>query len=220
MIKLKQLINEASAEFVRFGGLAPVKQRGFTTDSDASFHSPPARKGIYAFPNGYIEPFLLGGGYGDPNKKYNSNRMVYLKDKSGNKINNDHPEWEKYYGKDKYKTIKGDLKPGATPDEDGEYSWDDYVQYLAYDVHPKRFKYSGDIWHHHIEFVEPHEIIKQKGSWVKTNMKAYLKAFARNAHAAKKEMKRDAKEMGIAEPKNALKWFTKDHLEVFIERVK
>jgi hypothetical protein len=221
MIKLKHLINEAkSAEFVRFGGLSPVKQRGFTADDEASYHSPPARKGIYAFPRGYVEPFLLGGGYGEPNVKGSANRMVYLKDKYGNKITNEHPDWEKYYMKDKYRTIKGELKPNAAPDEDGDYEWDDHIQYLVYDVKPKTFKHSGDIWHHHKEFVDPTEIIKEKGEWVKTNMDVYLKAFKQNAHAAKKEMKKDAKEMGVSEPKNALKWFTKDHLEVFIERVK
>ena len=78
MIKLKDLIQENKGmTFVRFGGLSPVKQKGFTTDSDTGFHSPPARKGIYAFVDGYIETFLLGGGYGDPSKKECKPNTIY-----------------------------------------------------------------------------------------------------------------------------------------------
>jgi len=50
--------NPKKPEFIRFGGLSPVKQRGYTTnDEERGFHTPPARKGIYAFPRGYIELF-------------------------------------------------------------------------------------------------------------------------------------------------------------------
>ena len=221
MIKLRNLIKETKgAEFVRFGGLSPVKQRGFTTDSEASFHSPPARHGVYAFPRGYVEHFLLGGGYSEPGKKAGANRMTYLKDKRGKKINSEHPDYDKYAEMDKYRSVKGKLKPGAEPDEDGEYAYDDHVVYLVQDVKPRKFKHNGEIWHHHKEFVDPINVIKEKGDWVKTNMETYLKAFKRNAHDAKKEMNTDVSGTDMGAPKNALKWFTRDHLEVFIERVK
>lgn len=56
-------VDKSLGTFVRWGGLSPVKQRGFkqTKSEDATFHSPPAKKGIYAFPVKWIEKFLLGG---------------------------------------------------------------------------------------------------------------------------------------------------------------
>ena len=47
-------------KFVRYGTLNLVVQNGFKDDS---FHSPPARKGIYAFSLVLQEPFLIGGVY-------------------------------------------------------------------------------------------------------------------------------------------------------------
>ena len=49
-------------KFIRFGGLSSVKQKGYTNDeSEIYVHTPPARRGIYAFTYPYVEPFLLGG---------------------------------------------------------------------------------------------------------------------------------------------------------------
>lgn len=217
MIKLKELLTEKrEMKFVRYGGLSPVKQRGFNKSD--TFHSPPARKGIYAFVDGYIEPFLLGGSYGDPFNKNSSNRFVYVRDKTGNKITSEHPDfittlergesmWERRWK----------LKPGATPDEDGEYSYDDYIHVLLKKVHPKKFKYDGEIWHHLKKFVPVEKIIRERGSWIKTDMETFKDAFAKNAHESRKDMN---KTMGIHgwKPKNPLKFHTKDHLEVFIER--
>jgi len=54
-------------EFIRQGGLSPVIQKGYDPKMP-TFHCPPAKKGIYAFPFGYVEPFLLSGNY-NPNHK-------------------------------------------------------------------------------------------------------------------------------------------------------
>ena len=44
-------------KFIRFGGLSPVNHKKFyKTDS---YHSPPCRKGIYAFIYPYVENFLI-----------------------------------------------------------------------------------------------------------------------------------------------------------------
>jgi hypothetical protein len=43
-------------KFVRFGGLSPVNHKKFYKQD--SFHSPPCKKGIYAFIFPYIEDFL------------------------------------------------------------------------------------------------------------------------------------------------------------------
>jgi len=45
-------------EFVRFGGLSSVIQKGYDI-SMPNFHSPPVRRGIYAFVAGQIENFLI-----------------------------------------------------------------------------------------------------------------------------------------------------------------
>ena len=47
-------------KFVRWGGLSPVKQIGYDP-AMPTYHSPPAKKGIYAFVWPYIELFLLTG---------------------------------------------------------------------------------------------------------------------------------------------------------------
>ena len=47
-------------KFVRYGGLSSVRQRGYDANS-TGFHSPPARRGIYAFIWPYVEWFLLNG---------------------------------------------------------------------------------------------------------------------------------------------------------------
>jgi len=59
-------------EFIRWGGLSPVKQKRFVPDKIlydrkqheefgffGTFHRPPARKGVYAFIPGFIEMFLV-----------------------------------------------------------------------------------------------------------------------------------------------------------------
>ena len=54
-------------KFARWGGLSPVKQRGYDP-SMPTFHSPPARKGIYAFVWPYIDIFLLTGDFANNHK--------------------------------------------------------------------------------------------------------------------------------------------------------
>jgi hypothetical protein len=76
---------ENKLEFIRWGGLSPVKQKGrFVPDKllnsgeevpgmgfFGTFHRPPARKGIYAFVPGYIEMFLVSW-------------KIYTQDEEGN----------------------------------------------------------------------------------------------------------------------------------------
>jgi hypothetical protein len=59
----KMSVDKSLGTFVRWGGLSPVIQKGYkqTRGPDATFHSPPTRRGIYAFPIKWIEKFLLGG---------------------------------------------------------------------------------------------------------------------------------------------------------------
>ena len=60
-MKFKEYINESPqpVTFVRFGGLSKVKyKKGWHGTSDKSFHTPPVKKGIFAFIWPYIEDFL------------------------------------------------------------------------------------------------------------------------------------------------------------------
>lgn len=55
--------NKTSYEFIRWGtlGLQIHKEASLPGNSeDRDFHIAPTKKGIYAFPKGYVETFLLG----------------------------------------------------------------------------------------------------------------------------------------------------------------
>ena len=209
--------------FVRYGGLSSVVQRGFTTKKDTkTYHSPPARNGIYAFPEHWVEFFLLGGsGYGT------KNRTVKIKDAKGNVITNRHPDFEKYSGNKYMDRTDGKIWPDAKRDEDGEFSWDDCVHYLVKHVRPRKFTYDGDIWHHLGEHLSKSQLIKHSGYWVLTNMPNFKAAF-------KSEMKQRRKDVlhmfNSGDPKtkvkdaqflslNPYKFHSKDNLEVFIENI-
>lgn len=53
-------VNGKEVKFVRYGGLSPVPQKGFSKKFP-TLHSPPERSGFYAFVWPYIEMFLLSG---------------------------------------------------------------------------------------------------------------------------------------------------------------
>ena len=65
-----------SISFVRWGNLNPVKHKEHSKKE--GFHVAPKKKGIYAFPCGYVERFLIWGSYTD-----HWNR--YIVDDNGNK---------------------------------------------------------------------------------------------------------------------------------------
>ena len=69
-----------SISFIRWGNLNPVKHKEHSKKED--FHVAPKKKGIYAFPCGYVERFLIWGSYTD---HWNH----YILDDNGKKIKND-----------------------------------------------------------------------------------------------------------------------------------
>lgn len=92
MIKLNKILESklSNEYFIRFGGLNLVNQKGYNV-IPTTFHEPPARKGLYAFPIKAVEFFLLGGEYqgfsykqlkdrGTKKFKYNGNLWHHLKD--------------------------------------------------------------------------------------------------------------------------------------------
>lgn len=181
--------------FVRYGGLSSVKQKGYTTDPDAGFHSPPARRGIYAFVQQFVEHFLLGG------TDFDSRRMVYARDAKGNLLSKGHPEYEKIHtecNKNDDLRVKWGWGHHFVTKKDG-------TEVIVHNKKPVKFQYDGDIWHH-LE-VPNDKVLARKGSWVKTDMLTYTKALQ--------------KEIGryVASQKSCGYGYTIDHLEVFIEKV-
>jgi hypothetical protein len=105
--------------FLRYGGLSLRTQKGYDPHSER-FHSPPARRGIYAFPQKAVELFLLGGNYGGRSSK--QKRQVV-----------------------------------------------------------RHFTHNGVLWHHFGDHCPPNEIMARHGSWVKTTVRCWQKAFRKES---------------------------------------
>ena len=194
-------LNGKDIKFARIGGLSPVKQKGYDSTMPGK-HSPPCKKGFYAFLHPYYEPFLLSGseysGLGTKHSKFER-----VKDKDGNVIKvdddmsyeNESSNWMKYWGL-------------YMSNDDG-----------AYDVikpkKPKVFEHTGELWHHLGEHLKPHEILQTKGSWYLTDFKSYVKALKKEFISKKILLKN---EIGY-ETNNPFSAICIDHLEVFIEKL-
>ena len=48
-------------KFIRYGSLVPQYHELDDNEGERWFHTAPVEYGFYAFPKGYVEPFLLGG---------------------------------------------------------------------------------------------------------------------------------------------------------------
>jgi len=221
------MITKNNIKFARFGGLSPVEQTHYKTGEDKTYHNPPRKKGVYAFVYDYIESFLLGATM-EPD--HISNKSMWLKDNNGNRIPYDDfydsttefdyklgrrgikKEWIKFL---KIKNIRiKDLR-----EQDG------YVTVLK---KPKIFKYDGELWHHLGDNLKPHQIIETSGTWVKTLMDDYIIALNTEIRLVNKEKHKMSLEINI---KDVFKGrqdpfklgigvnFSKDHLEVFIEKI-
>jgi hypothetical protein len=177
-MRLKQYINEKKGkgkpvDLVRFGGLSPTSHKKFYKNG-GTFHSPPVKKGIYAFIWPYIEDFLWVWKIPDiPNE----------------------PE-------------------GAWKKRKNEYM----------KKNTKRFKYSGMIWTHFVD-VAPEG--RRVGSWVEIHTDDLHKILKKVKHRDVRELMGDkflypaGTKTPIIDPyKKGLGGFmSKDHLEVFIERL-
>lgn len=192
--------------FVRYGGLSSVPQKGdrhkrpteigWADEGRAgydpampTFHTPPVRRGIYAFVWPYIEFFLLGGDF----QPY---RMEWVRDRAGKVIDEKHPDYDEMARELKYSCYQRGK-----------------VMALARHKKPTYFHYDGPIWHH--LSVRPNEVITRKGSWVLSDMKTYITALKREVGRMKvsnipTEWNKDR---FIGCP------YSFDHMEVFIEKV-
>lgn len=194
----KKLRNEL--RFVRYGNINPVKQLGFGRDT---FHSPPARRGLFAFPWPYIERFLLT--VSDMMTSELHPKFQFVKDKNGKKISNlTHPELFNKYMERNYYDYSKSHEIALKKANDGDWSkdtvdstdWDKHEHFVVELKKPKIFAYEGPIWHH----LEVPGGIKFN-SWTKSDIRTYKDALRREIHRVKRDN------------------FSKDHLEVFIERL-
>jgi len=225
-------------KFIRFGGLSPVKQTHYDTSSEKPFHNPPRKNGIYAFPYPYIEPFLLGS----TSQPWNiSNKSQWLKDENENRIkskdfynyNNFNKKLNRFEINPKYISLLKKLnirikdlgscidKNKLNKNNTTEYEIIEEDYYITVLKKPKIFEHNGEIWSHLETHIKPEHIIETSGSWVKTNIENYLYALKKEFHSTKREFLKFTNDINLYKDKNPYKsFYAKDHLEVFIEKLK
>lgn len=218
-------------KFARYGGLSSVNQEGYNSNI-GSFHSPPAKRGFYAFVWPYIELFLLGMDCTkDP--RVSGAKFTYARDSKGVIITDLHPEYESYYiGKDKYWSIQSkewsDFYETASHLDGDEFDslWKSKKiprYYLVQKPKPRIFEYNGVLWHHLGTHLKGHSILGTKGSWVKTEMVDYRTALEKEMHKAHKDMMEWCFSPGqyrvLPTNQMALRRGSMDHLEIFVEKL-
>lgn len=191
-------------KFIRYGSLK-IQSHDI---SNRTYHTPPVKNGIYAFPVGYVEMFLLGGlGAGS----IQNGRYRFLRDENGNKIK-DISENVVYFGKtgkkdkdsdDEYKFIvtekyseffkKNNIDAAKVQpyylDEDGcvnGMAVDENEEcFFVVENEPVKFEYSGNIWCHFGEYVKRNEIIREVGSWILVEHNLYKKLLKKAEYSDK-----------------------------------
>lgn len=205
--------NQKDLYFIRYGNLNPVKHKEHRFKDD--WHVAPRVKGIYAFPRGYIDYWLINSGY---NVFWN----VFLRDENGEKIvfrdlfykftDNLKPEYVRLLKK--YK-IPQKLLCRQEVDE---------VMYAAYKKPPKRFHYSGPIWSHLYKYVDEEDVIDRHKEWVKTSFKTYCKALRKCDVAMRFKTYieypwKDVPRQCFGNPHTCPSYYEREFFEVFIERL-
>lgn len=195
-------VNGKDIKFARIGGLSPVKQKGYDPAMPGR-HSPPCRKGLYAFLHPYYEPFLLGAveysGLGTKHSKFER-----VKDKNGNPIKIENTDEHKHEGSENWMKYWG-----------LHFNGDNEPFDVIKPKKPKVFEYKGELWHHLGEHLKPNEILLNKGSWYLTDFKTYAKALKKEFSAKKILLKNELS----YETNNPFGAICIDHLEVFIEKI-
>ena len=205
--------------FIRWGNIKPSKQKGFGSDT---FHSPPAKKGLYAFPEGFVETFLLGG------FQFRPDRHTWVKKEDGSLISYDDPEKEKYeirykfsfkdklyqraYIGNKYDWVKKTkLDPyhqfnGNNNAQSNNTNEADNKLYLAKIKPSKKFKHYGNVWTH-LQPRKAKDILDVYQSWYLVEYYTLVKSL-QIRYATNQTFKATE---GYP--------YTKDDCEVFIEKI-
>lgn len=235
-------------EFIRFGNLSPQYHKIPKDPEDRSFHTPPVAKGIYAFPRGFIEPFLIGGAGGG---SLQNGRYRKLRDENGKAVKIAYDDYENFadtfpnkklakrfhYAKPKY---DDDRLENCETFEDCENYWRENGPYEVWiENTPSRFNHKGLIWHHLFNSEDPTKdkeyknYIKIVDSWVLTDMKTYLRCLKAMVGKDKwtqsfKYYYGDPEEKGKRHVRKKSPYWnyggipypcSKDHFEVYIEKL-
>lgn len=230
-------------KFARVGGLSPIVQKGYTTNKlKMGSHTPPARKGFYAFIWPHIDVFLLGGSWSKLGKKNRQEKFEYVKDSNGNKVklNIRDFDWEK----DEWESeLNPKLKKHLVQGKDGTFKRNDdgtdiSSKFWTKDIRDKNgdwvnaflikkkkmkiFTYTGELWHHFKnDAVNYGDIIDEVGRWIKTDYDVFVKGLNQDRINSIKDLRKDELFSGFPiTAKNVYRWISKDHMEVFIERIK
>lgn len=230
-------------KFIRYGALVPQVHE----PTDEWFHSPPCKKGFYAFPEYCVEGFLLGGvGQGS----IENGRYRYVKI-NGKKVNLPAKElWDQGDGNNQYKEpyLSEIKKQGLDPkkvyawktnaDEvNKKYEaetkltelkyvvnhpeWDEYLFTLVVENPPHKFEYNGFLWHHMDEWCG-HQILSP-GEIIKSYgswVLTDIKAFEKALKKYKRLQQRACSGIiGYNQRWEGIpsKYYDKDDFEVFIE---
>jgi transposase len=210
-------------KFIRYGNLKAQKH---DVEGD-SFHTAPTKYGIYAFPIGYIEEFLIGGiGRGG----IKNGRYRFLRDNNKKKFFCSCKEiMEKIKSKQIYLEYKKTtLNPVERDWKDELYSYpkdytDDKKYYWLVENKPITFEYKGNVWCHFEDYVKRNEILKTSGSWILIDINLYKKILRKVTNIykfgvyvgySKETMKLSTTIEGFP-----ISSFDKDDFEVFIEDV-
>lgn len=196
--------------FVRFGGLDLKTQKGYSSKEDnKTFHAPPAPRGFYAMPKVLQEFFLIGS-----------------LDKTQPHVFPKAPEYPEH------KEIKGEL---SKEDEEkwkkerDAFDWEKHNKNVGkrYTEIRKEFKKTeGTIWHHLVDQVPNNEVLGRKGSWVKTSIKTWQKAFNKESLKNRYGENWDRNDKGefagrgetsINKARGITGFYSKDQYEVFFD---
>lgn len=139
--------------FVRFGSLNLGKQKGF---GEEGFHKPPAPRGFYAFPYTVQEFFLISGLHKTQHHQFPKTNL---------------PEYDEALPHEELKKIREEIDA---------YDWDNYyvkVHKVKQNIRKEFRKTEGYLWHHLADHVANAEVVARNGSWVKTSLAVWQKAF-------------------------------------------
>jgi hypothetical protein len=187
--------------FVRFGGLDLKNQKGY---GKTTYHSPPAPRGIYAFPKVAQSLFLVGS-----------------LDKFQPGILSKKPE---YPGKDASPEVMSKFEKERDAFDWDKSAKDDKKRYA--EIRKEFTKTTGNIWHHLGEFCRHSDIVDTHGSWVKTSIADWQKAFSKSSlndrygedfGFPKKATEKGRGEESINATRGISGLYAKDHYEVFFD---
>lgn len=219
--------HQSEGWWTRYGHVVPFEQISFSHDeSKITFHSAPARRGLYAFPKGYEETFLLSSnGSNSPDRL--TQRSFYLKDSEGKRFH-----WKdeviEYFDRTRHRTervITPEVK--AALGKVGYHKKDifEVEGFVCVMKRPHVFRYEGELWHHLKEHTPNAEILEEHGSWVKSSFGAWADAFRLTKHEDLKFVRDEVpwtRQLLHVDPYKSGRGgcMARDHLEVFFQRVK